>query len=198
MPILLREYHSLTYDKNVVNEAKESNQPIVVKALLQRADALNQNGRRYPRKILDREVENYRSAIEEGRACGELDHPESSIVNLSNISHVLRDIWWDGDDVMGKVEILPTPKGKIALDLMGAGIKLGISSRGVGETIKDDDGNDVVDESFMLVAFDLVSEPSTQEAWLMKEGREVSVDFIRKSVPKVDRIFRIADKILGK
>jgi hypothetical protein len=143
-------------------------------------------------------VENYKTAISEGRACGELDHPESSIVNLSNVSHILRDIWWENDDVLGTVEILTTPKGQIALDLMGAGVKLGISSRGVGETIKDDEGNDVVDESFMLVAFDLVSEPSTQEAWLMKEGREVSLDMIRKTVPKVDRVVRAADEILGK
>lgn len=198
MAILLREYHSLTYDKDLVKEAKLKEIPVVVKALLQRADMLNQNGRKYPRPILEREVENYRAAIAEGRACGELDHPESSIVNLANISHILRDIWWEDDDVMGKVEILTTPKGKIALDLMGAGVKLGISSRGVGETIRDEDGNDVVDESFMLVAFDLVSEPSTQEAWLMKEGKEIPLDMIRMTVPKIDRIARIADEILGK
>lgn len=198
MAILLREYHSLTYDKSIVKEAKDKQQPVIVKALLQRAEALNQNGRKYPRAILQREVENYKAAISEGRACGELDHPESSIVNLSNVSHILRDIWWENDDVLGTVEILTTPKGQIALDLMGAGVKLGISSRGVGETIKDDEGNDVVDESFMLVAFDLVSEPSTQEAWLMKEGREVSLDMIRKTVPKLDRVVRAADEILGK
>lgn len=198
MAILLREYHSLTYDKDIVKEAKLKEQPVVVKALLQRAESLNQNGRRYPRPILEREVENYKAAIQEGRACGELDHPESSIVNLANVSHILRDIWWESDDVLGKVEILPTPKGKIALDLMGAGVKLGISSRGVGETVKDDEGNDVVDESFMLVAFDLVSEPSTQEAWLMKEGREISLDMIRKTVPKVDRIARAVQSILRK
>jgi hypothetical protein len=198
MAMLLREYHSLTYDKNLVKEARTNEAPVIVKALLQRADSLNQNGRKYPRPILEREVENYKKSIEEGRACGELDHPESSIVNLANVSHIVRDVWWEGDDVLGKVEILTTPKGKIALDLMGAGVKLGISSRGVGETMKDDEGNDVVDESFMLVAFDLVSEPSTQEAWLMKEGKEITLDMMRKTVPKVDRITRVVEDILGK
>jgi hypothetical protein len=197
MAILLREYHGLAYDRNLVQEAKDKQQPVIVKALLQRADSLNQNGRKYPKPILEREVVNYKKSIDEGRACGELDHPESSIVNLANISHILRDIWWEGDDVMGKVEILTTPKGKIALDLMGAGVKLGISSRGVGETTKDEEGNDIVDESFMLVAFDLVSEPSTQEAWLMKEGREITLDMMRQAVPKVDRVIRAAEDILG-
>jgi len=196
--ILLREYHSLSYDSGLVKEAKLKDQPVIVKALLQRADSLNQNNRKYPKEILEREVENYRKSIVEGRACGELDHPESSIVNLANVSHIVRDIWWENDDVLGKVEILTTPKGKIALDLMGAGVKLGISSRGVGETVKDDEGNDVVDESFMLVAFDLVSEPSTQEAWLMREGKEVTLSTIRKTVPKVDRVARAVEDILRK
>jgi len=196
--LLLREFHSLSYDNKLVKEARSNNQPVVVKALLQRADSLNQNGRRYPRTILEREITNYEKAISEGRACGELDHPESSIVNLANISHVIREVWWDGDDVLGSVEILPTPKGKIALDLMSSGIKLGISSRGVGETEKDDEGNDVVDESYMLVAFDLVSEPSTQEAWLMKEGKEISFAVGSRSIPKADRLNRIINEILGK
>jgi len=146
MSKLLREYHGLVYSRDTIKEAKEKKEPVVVKALLQRADARNQNGRIYPEEILVREVENYKKAIEEGRATGELDHPESSVVNLSNISHCLREIWWEGNDVLGMVEILPTPKGKIALDLMGAGIKLGISSRGVGETRKNETGDDVVEE----------------------------------------------------
>jgi len=196
---LLREYVSLSYSKDFIKEAKEKKQPIIVSALLQRADALNQNKRIYPREILEREIENYKKAIAEGRATGELDHPDSSVVELQNVSHILRDVWWDGDDVKGKVEILDTPKGKIAQDLMEAGVKLGISSRGIGETIKDDNGYDVVDESFMLVAFDLVSEPSTHEAWLgLKEGKEIPLDTIRKIVPKVDRINRIVNEILEK
>jgi len=193
---LLREFHGLQYDRSTIVEARKEATAVVVSALLQRADARNQNGRVYPRHILEREVQNYSKAIEEGRATGELDHPESSVVNLSNVSHILRKIWWQGDDVMGEVEILTTPKGKIALELMEAGVKLGISSRGVGETSKNEEGDEVVEEDFMLVAFDLVSEPSTHEAWLMREGREISVDNVRELVSKNDRINRAVNEIL--
>jgi hypothetical protein len=199
MAILLREYLDLRYDKNLIKEAREKKAPILVKAVLQRADAINQNKRIYPRNILEREVENYRKAVAEGRATGELDHPDSSVVSLERVSHMLRDIWWEGSDVLGTIEVLNTPKGKIAQELMEAGVKCGISSRGVGETIRTNEGYDMVDESFMLIAFDLVSEPSTQNAWLgLREGREieVSADKIRQMVPKVDRINRIVNEIL--
>ena len=196
MSKLLREYVSLKYDQNLIREIIEKREPIVVSALLQRADAKNQNGRIYPRPILEREVENYMKAVREGRATGECDHPENSVVALQNVSHIIRDIWWKGDEVWGKVEILNTPKGKIIKDLMEAGVQLGISSRGVGETKRTNEGYDEVDESFMLIAFDLVSEPSTDNAWLMKEAKEISVDMIRKSVSKVDRCNRIVNEIL--
>lgn len=195
MAKILREYLTLSYDKNIVNEAKEKGINIVLKAILQRADAENQNHRIYPRGILEREVSNYQKAIAEGRATGELDHPESSIVSLQNVSHIIREIGWNGNEVVGAIEILNTPKGKIAQDLISAGVRLGVSSRGVGEVIRNEAGCDVVDESFMLVAFDLVSEPSTQEAWL-HENKQVTVDDIRKMVPKQDRISRIVNEIL--
>jgi hypothetical protein len=199
MAVLLREYLDLRYDKNVIKESREKGLPIVVSAILQRADAVNQNKRIYPRRILEREVNNYKKAVLEGRATGELDHPDSSIVSLERVSHIIRDIDWNGQEVVGQVEILDTPKGKIAKDLMAAGVKLGISSRGVGETVKTNEGYDMVDESFMLIAFDLVSEPSTQNAWLgIKEGKEIPLNTIRQIVPKVDRINRIANEILRK
>ncbi len=194
---LLREYMSLSYDKNLVKEAREAKKPILVKALLQRADSLNQNKRIYPREILEREVENYQKAVAEGRATGELDHPDSSVVALEKVSHVIREIGWQGDEVWGMVEILNTPKGLIAQSLMESGILLGISSRGVGETITTEDGYDMVDDSFMLIAFDLVSEPSTHEAWLMREGKRIDTGDIRRLIPKVDRINRIVNDILG-
>lgn len=200
MAVLLREYLDLQYDKNVIKETLEKKSPVLVKAIIQRADAVNQNKRVYPRTVLEREVQNYKKSVLEGRASGELDHPDSSVVSLERISHVLRDIWWDGNDVCGTIEILNTPKGKIAQELMQAGVRLGISSRGVGETMTTNEGFQMVDESFMLIAFDLVSEPSTQNAWLgLKEGREiVSTDKIRQMVPKVDRINRIVNEILRK
>jgi len=192
----LREYISLKYDRNLIKEAKEERKPILVKALLQRADAPNQNERIYPMPILGREVKNYEKAVVEGRAGGELDHPDSSVVSLENISHMIREIWWEGNEVWGTVEILNTPKGRIAQDLMEAGLKLGISSRGVGDTLKNEEGYSVVDESFMLIAFDLVSEPSTHEAWLMREGKELSSEAVRNMIPKVDRVNRIVNDIL--
>lgn len=199
MAVLLREYLDLRYDKTLIKELKDKKAPILVPAIIQRADAVNQNKRIYPRAILEREVENYRKAVMEGRATGELDHPDSSIVSLENVSHVIRDIGWQGNDVVGTIEILNTPKGRIAQELMEAGIRLGISSRGVGETIRTNEGFDQVDESFMLVAFDLVSEPSTQNAWLgLKEGKHIATDKIRQMVPKVDRVNRIVNEILRK
>jgi len=201
MSRLLREYLALECGKNVIEEAKKArvdNTPVILKAILQRADALNQNGRKYPREILEREVSNYKSAIAEGRSGGQLDHPESSIVELQQVSHTIKDIWWDGDDVVGTVEIHPAlPLGPKALGLLEAGMRVGISSRGVGETMRDEDGNDVVDESFMLVAFDLVSEPSTHEAWLMREGKEIDMTTFKRSMPKAERISRLMKEILG-
>ncbi len=197
MASILREFVSLKYNKEAIIEAKEKKQAIVVPALLQRRDSPNQNKRIYPGPILEREMENYKKAIMEGRATGELDHPDSSVVSLENVSHVIREVWWKNDEVWGKVEILNTPKGRIAQDLMEAGVQLGISSRGVGDTIQDENGFDVVDESFMLIAFDLVSEPSTHEAWLMREGKQIDVSAIRQLIPKVDRVNRIVNQILG-
>jgi hypothetical protein len=195
MALILREYTDLSYDRNLVKESIEKKLPIILKTILQRKDAPNQNHRIYPGQILEREVNNYKKAIAEGRATGELDHPDSSIVSLERVSHIIREVWWNNDEVWGAVEILNTPNGKLAQTLLEAGVKVGISSRGVGDTKKNKDGYDVVDESFMLVAFDLVSEPSTHNAWL-HESKQISVDEVRKVIPKVDRVNRIVNEIL--
>ena len=195
MAKVIREYIDLKYDKNVVKESIDKKVPIVLKAILQRADAVNQNHRIYPKSILEREVNNYQKAVAEGRATGECDHPDSSIVSLSNVSHVIREIGWSGNDVVGVVEILNTPKGKIIQNLMEAGVKIGISSRCIGETAKTNEGYDQVDESLLLVAFDLVSEPSTQNAWL-HESKQIDMVDIRKLVPKIDRVNRVVNEIL--
>lgn len=196
MSKLLREYVALSYDKNVIKEARDGQQPVVVKALLQRADEKNQNGRIYTRAVLEREVKNYQKAVTEGRATGELDHPQSSVVSLENVSHVIRDVWWDNNEVWGTLEILNTPKGQIAQSLMESGIKLGISSRGVGEVSPDIGGAQVVSDNFILICFDLVSDPSTMNAWLMQEGKDIQVDYVKQMVPKVDRVNRILNDIL--
>ena len=145
---------------------KEENGTYLVKGILQRAGAPNQNHRRYPKEILAREVEKYQQLIKERRALGELDHPESPVINLKNVSHNIREIWWEGDDVMGTVEILSTPSGNILRELLKNNIRLGISSRGLGSVKEMNDGTLLVQNDFELVGWDFVSNPSTYGAFM--------------------------------
>jgi len=154
----------------VIQESTTSR--LLVSGVLQRAGAINQNGRVYPKNILIREVENYRELIRERRALGELDHPDSSVVNLQNVSHNITEIGWDGDNVVGVVEILPTPAGNILKELFNCGIRLGISSRGMGSVNEIGDTLEVQDD-FNLIAFDFVSNPSTHGAFLNKMNESV-------------------------
>lgn len=143
----------------------------ILAGVLQRADARNGNGRIYPFQVLKREVENYKKLVKEKRSLGELDHPESSVVNLKNASHLVTEIWWEGKDVMGKVKILNTTSGKELKELVNEGITLGISSRGLGSTQQR--GSDIiVEDDFQLICFDFVSEPSTEGAFMLREGME--------------------------
>ena len=146
---------------------------LLVSGVLQRAEAKNQNGRVYPKEILRRESDKYLNEfVKQRRAMGELDHPESSVVNLKNVSHNIIDMNWDGDDLVGTVEILPTPNGNILKDLLNSGILLGISSRGLGSVKKDmREGTDVVQDDFDLIAFDFVSNPSTHGAFMYPQGK---------------------------
>jgi hypothetical protein len=140
----------------------------VVQGVLQRAGAKNQNGRIYPKNILMRECQRYqREYIDQHRALGELDHPESSVVNLNNVSHNVLKIWWNGDDLHGAVQILDTPSGNILKSLFKAGITLGISSRGLG-SVKElrNEGVVEVQEDFELICWDFVSNPSTHGAFM--------------------------------
>ncbi len=140
----------------------------VVQGVLQRAGAKNQNGRVYPKPILERECQRYqREYISQHRALGELDHPESSVVNLNNVSHNVLKIWWNGDDLLGAVQILDTPSGNILKSLFKAGITLGISSRGLG-SVKElrNEGVVEVQEDFELICWDFVSNPSTHGAFM--------------------------------
>ena len=145
---------------------------VLVNGVLQRAGAENQNGRVYPKEILEREAEKYQQLIKERRALGELDHPDSSVINLKNVSHNIKEIHWEGDDLVGTVEILPTPSGNILKELLRAGILLGISSRGMGSTKPIKDNKVEVQEDFELVGWDFVSNPSTHGAFMrpMNEG----------------------------
>jgi len=150
---------------------KENDGKLVVKGVLQRAESKNQNGRVYPKEILTREAKNYNeNFIKQSRALGELDHPDSSVVNLQNVSHNIKEMHFEGDSLLGTVEILTTPSGNILRELFKNGIKLGISSRGMGsvEAVNEDDGGKVmkVGNDFELIAFDFVSNPSTHGAFM--------------------------------
>ena len=164
-----------------INESiSENNGKLIVKGVLQRAESKNQNGRVYPREVLLKEVGKYlENQVTERRALGELDHPESSVVNLNNASHNIVEMHWDGDDLMGTVEVLSTPAGNILKELFKSGIKLGISSRGLGsvETIKEDEQGEEdtveVQPDFELIAFDFVSNPSTHGAFMRPVNESV-------------------------
>jgi hypothetical protein len=166
---ILVEYMPLEVDRNYIMEAvRNPNVPLRVKAVLQRANAKNQNGRVYPKEILMRESKKYYDEFVAGRrALGELDHPESrAVVNLGSVSHVVTEMQWDGDDLVGMIEILSTPSGNIVKELLKSGIRLGVSSRGVGSVKQMSEGTVEVDEDFNLICFDIVSNPSTQGAFL--------------------------------
>lgn len=168
MKQLLLEYRPFTVDRALLEQASHSGKPLVVTGVLQRADAKNQNGRIYPRRILERECTRYmQNEVKQRRALGELDHPDSQIVNLKNASHLITEMWWEGDDLMGKVEILHSPSGNILRSLFEAGVTLGISSRGMGSVKHLSEGDAVeVQDDFELTTFDFVSTPSTHGAYL--------------------------------
>jgi hypothetical protein len=154
------------FTRQSINESiKENDGRLIVKGVLQKAEEQNQNGRVYSRELLEREATKYDGLIKENRALGELDHPESAVVNLQNVSHNVIGMGWKGNDLIGKVEILGTPSGNILKELFKSGITLGISSRGMGTT-KDVKGETIVNDDFELVAFDFVSNPSTRGAFL--------------------------------
>ena len=155
--------------KQISESMKENNGKLVVRGVLQRADTKNQNGRIYPKEILMREAKKYFiNFIDQKRAMGELDHPESAVVNLANVSHNITEMSWNGDDLVGTVEVLGTPAGNILKELFKSGIKLGISSRGMGsvETMTEDEDSQEVQPDFELIAFDFVSNPSTHGAFM--------------------------------
>ena len=190
-----------------LNESSDGDK-LIVSGVLQRAEAKNQNGRVYPKEILKREVAKYKQTqIKENRALGELDHPDSSVINLRNVCHNVLDVNWDGDDVVGKVQILPTPSGNILKNLLGAGIRVGISSRGMGSVKEINETTVEVQDDFELIGWDFVSNPSTHGAFmypagggqvvgegLIKEG--IDMKTIAKIDPKLQRINENITKII--
>ena len=181
MKQLIVDYLPFEIKQEQINESmKENNGKLVVRGVLQRAEAKNQNGRVYPREVLVREAKKYhKEFIKQSRAMGELDHPESSVVNLSNVSHNVKEMHWEGDNLLGEVEVLSTPSGNILKELFKSGIKLGISSRGMGsvETVSEGgEQSQEVQPDFELIAFDFVSNPSTHGAFMYPMHESVNND----------------------
>ncbi len=186
-----------------INESIEQNSgKLVVRGILQKASEQNQNGRVYTKSLLEREAGKYQELIDDRRALGELDHPESSVVNLQNVSHNVTKMWWDDNNLVGTVEVLGTPSGNILKELFKSGITLGISSRGMGTT-RESEGKTLVNDDFELVAFDFVSNPSTRGAFLEPVNLNESVSHQEKVVTdgrvctKYCKLEGIVHEILG-
>lgn len=185
---IISEFYEFKSSKELIKEAEAHGKPLVMTGILQKADTVNRNGRIYPYEILKREVDKYMELVESNTAGGELDHPDSAVVSLANVSHRIIDMWWQGKDLYGKVLVAEdVDAGRKLKGLLKAGFTLGISSRGVG-SVKSQSGKDIVQEDFELIAFDFVSSPSTPGAYLFKEGKEV---FTHGMVPLKSEHYKI-------
>ena len=196
---LLTEFYELCPDGMCPDllterEKKEiANGAMYLTGRIQTADKQNGNGRVYPYEVLKREIDNYKKIVSDNRACGELDHPDDSVVNLKNVSHMVVDCWWEGKDVMGKMKILDTPSGQTVKGLINSGVKLGISSRGLG-SVRESMGKTIVEQDFQLICFDIVSEPSTPDAFVYPENKSAPIRMRENKENKIDNLFT---KILG-
>tara|TARA_B110000503_G_C7156613_1_gene417643 strand:+ start:2185 stop:2763 length:579 start_codon:yes stop_codon:yes gene_type:complete len=179
--------------KSVLRESKTKPGVFEVEGVMQRAKAQNQNGRVYARTILERESKRYtEDFVKNGNAFGELDHPESPVVSLKNVSHVVKELWWDGDDLMGRVELLNTPSGNIVKEIIKAGHTIGISSRGTGSVQQTNEGTLEVQDDFELVCWDFVSNPSTHGAYM----NPVSLNEAKAKTSKYNNLDLIINDIL--
>lgn len=191
---LLIEYSIFTPKTQRITEGL-GGKNLIVEGVVQRADSKNQNGRVYPKEILERVVADYiATSIAENRALGELDHPESAVINLKNVSHNIKQLWWDGDDLMGKIEILPTPSGNILRELFANKITVGISSRGMGSVQSLGEGTVEVQDDFELLCWDFVSTPSTQGAFMTPTG--LNENYIPQSINKYNKINTLVSDII--
>ena len=198
MAKLLREFYELC-EGGVCQDLQTESEKRFVKeggmmltGKLQEAGVLNGNKRMYPEGVLKREVQRYKGIVDDNRALGELDHPDSSIVNLANVSHMVTDIWMEGPAVMGKCKVLETPSGQILRALVESGVKIGISSRGMG-SVREQMGKTIVEDYFQLICFDIVSEPSTPNAFMaLSEGK-----LMNEQAEKNNKIINLMNEIIG-
>lgn len=197
MAQLLREFYELCEGgvcQDLLTEAEKTfvrNGGMMLTGRCQHANLPNGNERVYPLEVLQREVKRYKSIVEDNRALGELDHPDSSIINLANVSHMVVNIWMDGPEVMAKCKVLDTPSGQILRSLVDAGVKIGISSRGMG-SVREQMGKTIVEDDFQLICFDIVSEPSTPNAFMALSENKL----MNEQVEKTNKIINLMDSIL--
>tara|TARA_R100001510_G_C7632970_1_gene191559 strand:- start:300 stop:902 length:603 start_codon:yes stop_codon:yes gene_type:complete len=195
---LIREYYQLCEGGVCQDLLTESDKKFIAEGgmmlsgLMQCAETKNGNNRVYPKAILEREVENYARLVNQNRALGELDHPDSSVINLANASHMVTKIWMEGNECKGTIRVLETPAGGILRSLVESGCQLGISSRGMG-SVRESNGITLVEDDFQLICFDMVSDPSTPGAFMMTEAKNPSNIFTRG-----DKIDRALNSILYK
>ncbi len=196
--VLLREYYALC-DGGVCQDLLTEDEKryvseggMILSGIMQMTETQNGNGRVYPHSVMEREVKNYQKLIKESRALGELDHPDDSVINLKNVSHSVTAMWMEGKNVMGKIKVLNTPSGKILQELVNGGVTVGVSSRGMG-SVSESGGQTIVEDDFQLICFDMVSEPSTPGAFMMKEVKDLNES---KVFTKGDRINRLLNEIL--
>jgi hypothetical protein len=198
MSILITETHLFKANPAFLTEGKLSERGLpIVEGILATAEIKNGNGRYYSKELWEREINTYMPLVKENRALGELDHPESQVVNLKNVSHNISDIWWDGDNIIGKIEILPTPSGNILKALIENNISIGVSSRGMGSLKQVGEIMEVQDD-FSLLCWDFVSTPSNPNSWMkpIKEGLNESISLNYKELNKYSKINSIITEIL--
>lgn len=199
MKYLLREFYQLCADGSCQDLLSESEKEHVrqggmyLVGKIQEAGAINGNGRTYSEQILAREIKNYQKLIRENRAVGELDHPETSVVELSKVSHMMTEVWWDGKSVMGKIKVLDTPSGKTLRSLIDSGVQVGISSRGTG-SVSERNGVTVVEDDFNLICFDIVSDPSTKGAFMQLAEAKNN---LLENQSKADKLNRLINDIVS-
>ena len=190
---LLVDYIPFEITPQMLNEARlnDGTKPFTLTGILQKSGQKNHNGRVYPNNVLRREIAKYQEVIKERRALGELDHPEEAVINLRNVSHNVVECHWDGNDVVGTIEILTTPSGNIARELVKNNVRLGISSRGLGSVRQMGENTVEVQDDFELLCFDLVSSPSTRGAYMnLSEGISHKKDIITES-KAIDKYLKI-------
>ena len=195
---LLREYYELCEGGVCQDLLTETEKRFVreggmmLTGKLQESDVENGNGRVYPHAIMEREIGKYKQLVEDRRALGELDHPDSSIINLVNVSHMVTEVWMDGASVMGKIKVLDTPSGQILKALVESGVRTGISSRGMG-SVTEHQGKTIVEDDFQLICFDIVSEPSTPNAFMsLSENR-----LMNEQIENKNKILSLLNDIVG-